>query len=156
VRPVKGDILRLRTRAGSTLPEHSVRGWVNGHEVYLVPRRDGELVIGATVEEAGFDTTVRAGAVRELLRDAHAVVPGVDELELVEARAGLRPGSPDNRPIIGATGIDGLIVATGHFRNGVLLTPVTADLVVAIVEETADDAELRALVAADRFAGAPA
>ncbi len=154
VRPVKGEILRLRTRAGSgELPTRSVRGFVNGHEVYLVPRTDGELVVGATVEEAGFDTTVRAGAVRELLRDARAVFPSIDELEMIEMTAAHRPGSPDNRPVIGTTEVAGLILATGHYRNGILLTPVTTDLVVAAVNGTDDDAELAALVSPARFAG---
>ncbi|HWC35737.1 MAG TPA: glycine oxidase ThiO [Mycobacteriales bacterium] len=155
VRPVKGEILRLRARpTGGDLPARSVRGFVNGREVYLVPREDGELVVGATVEELGFDLTVRAGAVRELLRDARAVLPCIDELELVETLAALRPGSPDNRPIIGATDIDGLVLATGHFRNGILLTPVTADLVVAAVTGSTRDAELAELVSPRRFAGA--
>jgi glycine oxidase len=154
VRPVKGEILRLRATAAAALPQHSVRGFVNGHEIYLVPRADGELVVGATVEELGFDTTVRAGAVRELLRDARAVVPGVDELELVEAIAGLRPGSPDNLPMIGRLPLDGLVVATGHHRNGVLLTPVTADLVTALVTGSEEDPELLRLVDPARFAGA--
>jgi glycine oxidase len=130
VRPVKGEILRLRSRGDVELPTSSVRGFVNGHEIYLVPRASGELVVGATAEEQGFDTAVRAGAVRELLRDARAILPLIDELALVETIAGLRPGSPDNRPMIGAAGgISGLYVATGHYRNGVLLAPVTADLV---------------------------
>jgi glycine oxidase len=154
VRPVKGEILRLRTRAMSgDLPTRSVRGLVNSHEVYLVPRSDGELVVGATVEEAGFDATVRAGAVRELLRDARAVFPAIDELELVETMAAHRPGSPDNRPIVGATDIDGLVVATGHYRNGILLTPVTTDLVVAAVTGKSDDTALAPLVSPQRFAG---
>ena len=100
----------------------------------MVPRLDGEVVVGATVEDQGFDTTVTAGAVHQLLRDAWTILPGVAELELVEARAGLRPGSPDNAPIIGAApGVDGLLVATGHYRNGVLLTPVTADCVAELI-----------------------
>lgn len=130
VRPVKGEILRLRAHGHVELPTRSIRGFVNGHEVYLVPRAHGELVVGATMDDQGFDTAVRTGAVRELLRDARAILPLIDELELVEAIAGLRPGSPDNRPIIGAMdGVSGLHIATGHFRNGVLLAPVTADLV---------------------------
>jgi glycine oxidase len=157
VRPVKGEILRLRTRpASGALPTRTIRGVVNGHEVYLVPRADGELVVGATVEEAGFDATVRAGAVRELLRDARAVFPPIDELELVETFAAHRPGSPDNRPIVGATEVDGLVLATGHHRNGILLTPITADLVVAAVTGAKPGSELAALVAPQRFAGAPA
>jgi glycine oxidase len=99
---------------------------VRGLDVYIVPRSDGRIVVGATVEERGFDMTVTAGAVYELLRDAFELVPGLSELELMECVAGLRPGSPDNAPIIGATGLDALFVATGHYRNGILLTPLTA------------------------------
>jgi glycine oxidase len=151
VRPVKGQILRLR---GPVLLGRTVRAIVAGHEVYLVPRADGELVVGATVEEMGFDTTVRAGAVYDLLRDAHVVVPGVAELTLAESAAGLRPGSPDNAPIVGRTTVDGLVVATGHHRNGVLLTPVTADLVVDAVDGR--DSELLEAVSPRRFAEVPA
>lgn len=128
VRPVKGQVLRL------TVPERyapflsrTVRAVVRGSQVYLVPRENGELVVGATSEELGWDTTVTAGGVYELLRDAHELVPGITELPLTEARAGLRPGSPDNAPLLGPTGLDGLLLATGHYRNGVLLTPVTGD-----------------------------
>ena len=127
VRPVKGQILRLRAAADTPLLARTVRGLVHGASVYLVPRADGEVVVGATVEERGFDTTVTAGATYELLRDAAEIVPGVSELELVEARAGLRPGSPDNAPLIGPAAIGGLVLATGHYRHGVLLAPVTAD-----------------------------
>jgi glycine oxidase len=154
VRPVKGEILRLRAASGVELPGHSLRGFVNGHEIYLVPRTDGELVVGASVEECGFDTTVRAGAVRELLRDARAIFPGIDELELVETIAALRPGSPDNRPMIGRTSVANVVLATGHYRNGVLLTPVTADLVADIVAGKPTDEALSGLVSPDRFAGA--
>jgi len=92
------------------------------------------VVLGATVEEQGFDTTVTVGAVHDLLRDAREVLPGIAELELVETHAGLRPGSPDNAPIIGpAPGVGGLVIATGHYRNGVLLAPVTADAVAELV-----------------------
>jgi glycine oxidase len=153
VRPVKGEILRLRAHSPELLPRHSVRVLVNGHEVYLVPRADGELVVGATVEEAGFDTTVRAGAVRELLRDARTAMPAVDELELVESLAALRPGTPDNAPMIGATAVGGLHVACGHYRNGILLAPITADLLTAAITGSATDRdhELLAAVAPTRF-----
>lgn len=127
VRPVKGQILRLAGPGDRALLGRTVRGVVAGSHVYLVPRSDGRVVVGATVEEQGFDTTVRAGAVYELLRDAMRLVPGVAELELVEVDAGLRPGSPDNAPLVGPTEVDGLAVATGHYRNGVLLAPGTAD-----------------------------
>jgi glycine oxidase len=152
VRPVKGQILRLRGSAGRPLPARTVRGLVHGSSVYLVPRADGELVVGATVEERGFDTTVTAGATYELLRDAAEIVPGISELELVEARAGLRPGSPDNAPLLGPAAIEGLVVATGHYRHGVLLTPVTAD-VIAEVLVTGRTPELIAPFSPLRFAG---
>jgi glycine oxidase len=134
VRPVKGQILRLRTPPsyGSVLTR-TVRGFVRGSGVYLVPRADGEIVVGATVEERGFDETVTAGAVYELLRDARELVPAVTELSVTEVAAGLRPGSPDNAPLIGPTMVPGLILAAGHYRNGILLAPVTADLVAELI-----------------------
>jgi glycine oxidase len=128
VRPVKGQILRLRPRMRPG-DEPLMRHVIRTDEVYLVPRRDGELVIGATVEEQGFDTTLTAGAVYELLRAADEAAPGIRELELAEASAGHRPGPPDNAPLLGPTSIDGVVAATGHYRNGVLLTPVTADAI---------------------------
>ncbi|MGW2398771.1 glycine oxidase ThiO [Kitasatospora sp. NPDC001664] len=129
VRPVKGQVLRLRVpSAYAPFLSRNVRAVVRGQHIYLVPRADGELVIGATSEEQGYDTTVTAGGVYELLRDAHELVPGLTELPLVETGAGLRPGSPDNAPLLGPTALPGLVAATGHYRNGVLLTPVTADL----------------------------
>ena len=124
VRPVKGQILRLRARAAAPLPATRV---VRTPDVYAVPREDGRLVVGATVEEQGFDVSVTAGGVLELLRRAYEVLPGSSELELVEARAGLRPAAPDNGPIVGETAVPGLVWATGHWRNGILLAPVTAD-----------------------------
>ncbi|WP_405580492.1 glycine oxidase ThiO [Streptomyces sp. NBC_01190] len=128
VRPVKGQILRLRVPAGhGPFLSRTVRAVVRGSHVYLVPRENGELVLGATSEEFGWDTTVTAGGVYELLRDAHELVPGITELPLTEMIAGLRPGSPDNAPLLGPTALDGLLLATGHHRNGVLLTPVTGD-----------------------------
>jgi glycine oxidase len=127
VRPVKGQLLRLRDPRGPGLVERVVRG----EECYLVPRGDGEYVLGATVEERGFDTSVTAGAVHELLRAAFEVLPGVAELELVETLAGLRPGTPDNAPAIGPGALVGLHWATGHYRHGVLQAPITGDLVVA-------------------------
>lgn len=134
VRPVKGQILRLRTPASyGTVLTRTVRGFVRGSGVYLVPRADGEIVVGATVEERGFDESVTAGAMYELLRDARTLVPAVTELTVAEFAAGLRPGTPDNAPLIGPTRSPGLVVAVGHFRNGVLLAPVTADLVADVV-----------------------
>ncbi|RII18268.1 Hydrogen cyanide synthase subunit HcnC precursor [Streptomyces sp. YIM 130001] len=128
VRPVKGQVLRLRMPAGrAPFLGRTVRAVVRGSSVYLVPRENGELVVGATSEELGWDTTVTAGGVYALLRDAHELVPGLSELPLTETRAGLRPGSPDNAPLLGPTALPGLHLATGHYRNGVLLTPVTGD-----------------------------
>jgi len=137
VRPVKGQIMRLRDPAGPGLVGRVVR-FEGG---YLVPRGDGGYVLGASVEERGFDTTVTAGRCYELLRDASELVPGVLELEVCELAAGLRPGTPDNLPLIGRDSADGLILATGHYRNGILLTPVTAQLVVGAL--TADEALVR-------------
>jgi len=133
VRPVKGDIIRLLGNAEDPILTRSIRAGVRGKDVYLVPRHNGEVVIGASVEEAGFSTAVRAGAVFELLQAAVAVVPAVAELELVESIARLRPASPDNLPILGSTSVPGLMLATGHHRNGVLLTPVTAEAITAVL-----------------------
>lgn len=139
VRPVKGQILRVRGSAAHPLLGAAVRGIVHGRSIYLVPRSDGEVVVGATQEERGFETTVTAGGVRELLDDAARIVPGVDELELTETIAGLRPGTHDNRPLIGRAGIDGLLLATGHHRNGVLLTPITAEAIVDLMTDATPD-----------------
>jgi glycine oxidase len=160
VRPVKGQILRLRPTAATAaaglppgLLARTVRGVVRGSSVYLVPRADGELVVGATQEELGADTTVTAGGVWELLRDARLIVPGITELELAEAVAGLRPGTPDNAPVIGPGALAGLVLATGHFRGGVLLAPVTADLVTEYLQ-SGRVPELAAPFSAARFADA--
>lgn len=130
VRPVKGEVLRLRVpEAYRPALTHTVRATARGFSVYLVPRPGGELVVGATTSELGYDTRVLAGGVFSLLRDARTVLPLTDELELVEAIAGLRPATPDNAPILGPSGLDGLLWATGHYRNGVLLTPITAQII---------------------------
>jgi glycine oxidase len=129
VRPVKGQLLYLRGPAADPLCQRNVRGL----EVYVVPRADGRVVVGATVEEQGFDTRMTAGAVHDLLRAALELLPDVAELELVETVVGLRPGSPDNAPMLGPAGPEGLVVATGHYRNGILLTPVTADAIAELL-----------------------
>lgn len=132
VRPLKGEILRLRPRRGCLpSPEVTVRAIVEGRAIYLVPRADGELVLGATQYEAGFDDAVTAKGVRDLLDGAERVFPGVAEYALVETAAGLRAASTDNLPLIGRLP-DGVVVASGHYRNGLLLAPVTADAVVAL------------------------
>ena len=133
VRPVKGHVLRLAVPAHlAPLLTRTVRGTVGGEPVYLVPRAGGELVVGATSSEES-DTVVTAGAVYRLLRDARKIVPAVDEVELREPVAGLRPGTPDNAPVLGETSLPGLVVAGGHYRNGVLLAPVTADALAGLV-----------------------
>jgi glycine oxidase len=151
VRPVKGQTLRLHA---VDLPlAHVLRGSVRGHPVYLVPRADGEVVVGASSEEAGYDLRPRAGVVHDLLRDAQALLPDVSEMELVEVSTGLRPGTPDNAPLLGDTGVDGVVAATGHYRNGVLLAPVTADLIAELVADRVVAPEIAAFTP-QRFAGA--
>ena len=138
IRPVKGQILRLRHPANIPhILTHTVRALVQGHDLYFVPRQDGELVVGATQEERD-DRDVTAGAVHDLLRDATTAVPAVSELIFAEASAGLRPGTSDNGPILGPVGDGSRIIAAGHFRNGIMLSAVTADAVAAILggEET--------------------
>jgi len=129
VRPVKGEILELRSPDGAPPCERIVAS----ERVYLVPRADGRLIVGATTEERGFDATVTAGGVHELLREAYRLLPDVAEMELVEAMAGLRPGTPDNLPLIGPGALDGLILACGHYRNGILLAPITGEAVAALL-----------------------
>lgn len=129
VRPVKGEILELRAPDGAAPCERIVAS----ERVYLVPRPDGRLIVGATTEERGFNATVTAGGVHELLREAYRLLPDVAEMELVEAMAGLRPGTPDNLPLIGPGALDGLILACGHYRNGILLAPITADAVAGLL-----------------------
>lgn len=129
VRPVKGEILELRSAEGEAPCERIVAS----ERVYLVPRPDGRLIVGATTEERGFDATVTAGGVHELLREAYRLLPDVAEMELVEAMAGLRPGTPDNLPLIGPGALHGLILACGHYRNGILLAPLTGAAVAGLL-----------------------
>ena len=145
VRPVKGQSLRLRDPSGPGLCDHVLR-FEGG---YLVPRGDGRYYLGATVEERGFDEAITALGVYELLREASEILPGILELEIEEALTGFRPGTPDNAPVIGGDPRDERIVwATGHYRNGILLCPVTADLVAAaLTGEASEHAGLRP----DRF-----
>lgn len=131
VRPVKGHVLRLKGPSPPVL-DHSVRGIVHGRHCYLVPRADGSVALGATSEERGYDLSVQAGAVHALLDDARLLVPALDEWELVECIAGLRPALPDNCPCVGESAVPGLVLACGHYRNGILLTPITAESVSAL------------------------
>lgn len=151
VRPVKGQMLALRMDARAPLLNHVV--WAPG--AYLVPRRDGRLLVGATVEEKGFDPHLTAGAHLSLLQSAWRVLPGVEELPIDEAWVGFRPGSRDDAPILGAGPIAGLVYATGHYRNGILLTPVTAQAIAALILEGRTD-PLIAPFAIDRFTQAAA
>jgi glycine oxidase len=148
VRPVKGEILTLRGSPAEPACERIVAG----ERVYMVPRADGRLIVGATVEERGFDTTLTAGGVHELLREAYRLIPEIAELELLEAAVGLRPGTPDNAPLIGTAATEGLLVATGHFRNGVLQAPLTADCVAALLAGAEPPVDL-APFSPQRFAG---
>ncbi len=125
VRPVKGQIVELRSPDDRPACERILAS----ERVYLVPRSDGRLIVGATTEERGFDTAVTAGGVHELLREAYRLLPDVAEMELVESMAGLRPATPDNLPLIGPGVVDGLVLACGHYRNGILLAPLTGEAV---------------------------
>jgi glycine oxidase len=129
VRPIKGQMLALRMNAAAPLLSHVV--WAPG--AYLVPRRDGRLLVGATVEEKGYDASLTAGGILTLLEAAWRAVPAIEELAVDEMWVGHRPGSRDDAPILGAGTIDGLIYATGHHRNGILLAPITADAIARLI-----------------------
>ncbi len=145
VRPVKGQVVELK---GETNPPACER-ILGSERVYIAPRPDGRLILGATVEEMGFDRRVTGGGVHELLREAYRLLPDVAEMEFLGAVAGLRPGTPDNLPVIGRTSINGLILATGHYRNGILLAPVTARSVASLVQ--GEQAEVIAPASPARF-----
>ncbi len=151
VRPVKGQMLALQMEDGITVKNviRTVRARYPT-SVYLVPRTDGRLIVGATSEEMGFDTRLTAGGIFELLRGAWEAVPGIYELPLLETWTGLRPGSRDNAPILGETPIENLIYATGHYRNGILLTPITAYEISKLIL-TGETSETIAPFALDRF-----
>ena len=157
VQPVKGQILRLavpdRLRAAGPVLVHTVRGLVRGAEVYLVPRQSGEVVVGATSEQLGHDTTVTAGGIYQLLRDAYELLPISSEFSFIEARAGSRPGTADNGPLLGEYQ-PGLMIATGHYRNGILLSASTAEAVVALATGRPVAQEWQPFDAR-RFAGPP-
>ena len=130
VRPVKGQMLSLKTNPNNPLISHVIWGPVrNWGPVYMVPRLDGHLILGTTVEEMGFDTSVTAGGLMNILRGCWEILPSIVDLPIDEVWAGLRPGSRDDAPILGPTPIEGLIMATGHFRNGILLAPITAEVI---------------------------
>ena len=151
VRPVKGQLLHLRGGAEALPLERTVRGL----DVYVVPRGDGRIVVGATVEERGVDTRTTVEGVYDLLRAGLELLPALRDLELAEVTVGLRPGSPDNAPLIGHGALPGLVLATGHHRNGILLAPVTADAIVALLT-TGTVPSAVAAFDPQRFAAAPA
>jgi glycine oxidase len=146
VRPVKGQMLAVQMDPAAPLLRHVV--WAP--KSYLVPRRDGRLIIGATTEERGFDPSMTAGGVLALLEGAWRALPGIEELPIQEMWVGFRPGSRDDAPILGASGVDGLVLATGHHRNGILLTPVTADAIATYIL-TGEIAEAIRPFGLDRF-----
>ena len=146
VRPVKGQMLALRMDAERPLLRHVV--WAP--DVYLVPRHDGRLLVGATVEEKGFDPHLTAGAQLALLNAAWRALPGIEELAIAESWVGFRPGSRDDAPILGAGPVAGLIYATGHHRNGILLTPITAQTIAGLIIDGRPD-PLIAPFGLDRF-----
>jgi glycine oxidase len=147
VRPVKGQMLAIQMDKASPLATRVI--W--GPDAYLVPRVDGRLLVGATVEEMGFDTTLTAGGMFELLRAVWETLPGTYDLPLIESWAGLRPASRDDAPILGSTEIEGLVMATGHHRNGILLAPVTADAVSRLILDGTAPASILPF-SLDRFA----
>jgi glycine oxidase len=151
VRPIKGQMLALRMDSAAPLVTHVV--WAPG--AYLVPRRDGRLLVGATVEEKGYDTSLTAGGMLTLLEAAWRAVPAVEELPIDEMWVGHRPGSRDDAPILGAGPIDGLIYATGHHRNGILLAPITADSIARLALDGVADAAIRPF-GIERFGSLPA
>jgi glycine oxidase len=151
VRPIKGQMLALRMDPTAPLLNHVV--WAPG--VYLVPRRDGRLIIGATVEEKAFDTSMTAGGLLTLLEAGWRAVPSIEELPIEEMWVGHRPGSRDDAPILGRGPIDGLIYATGHHRNGILLAPVTADGITRLILEGVLDPAIQPF-GVERFAPARA
>lgn len=129
VRPVKGQMLALQMDSAAPLLNHVL--WAPG--AYLVPRRDGRLIVGGTVEERGFDKTITAGGMLTLLEAAWRAVPAVEELPVAEIWVGHRPGSRDDAPILGRGPAAGLFYATGHHRNGILLAPITADAMARLI-----------------------
>jgi len=151
VRPVKGQMIALQMDAAVPLVTHVV--W--GPKVYMTPRLDGRLILGATVEEKGFDATITAGAVLALLEAAWRVFPAIEELPVAEMWAGHRPGSRDDAPILGYGPAGGLVYATGHHRNGILLAPITADAIAGLVLDGTTDPVI-APFGLDRFTPAPA
>jgi glycine oxidase len=145
VTPARGQVVALK---GANQP---VRHVIHSSRCYIVPRRDGRLLIGATVEYVGFDKKVTAGGVASLLGAATSLIPDLRDFEIADWWSGLRPDTPDHLPIMGLSGIENLVLATGHFRSGILLAPVTAELIARLILDKHVDAQL-APFSAERFA----
>jgi glycine oxidase len=146
-RPVKGQMLSLASPSRNLL-KHVIRS----PEIYIIPRSDGRILVGTTVEEAGFDKRTGVATIQRLHRAAIALVPELRNAKILEDWAGLRPGTPDALPILGATATPGYYVATGHFRDGILLAPVTARVMAQVIEGQNPDHDLTAFSPA-RFTG---
>ncbi len=138
-RPVKGQMLCLLLPARELL-RHVIRS----HGAYLIPRSDGRLLVGATVEEAGFDKRTDLATIQHLHQAAITLVPKLADAKILESWAGLRPGTPDGLPILGETSTPGYFVATGHFRDGILLAPITAEVMAAVIEGPTPELDLTA------------
>jgi glycine oxidase len=138
-RPVKGQMLSI-VGAPRNTPRHVIRA----PEVYLVPRSDGRVLVGATVEEAGYDKRTDSAVIQRMQEEAIQLVPALRQGRMLEAWAGLRPGTPDNLPLLGATSTPGYFVAVGHFRNGILLAPVTAQVMTQVITGTKPEHEISA------------
>ena len=151
VRPIKGQMMALQMDPAAPLLSHVV--WLP-RGGYLVPRRDGRLIVGGTVEERGFDATITAGGLLALIDGAWRALPGIEELPVAETWVGFRPGSRDDAPMLGPGALDGLVIATGHHRNGILLTPVTAAVVSSYIL-TGRLPELARPFSPERFAAQP-
>jgi glycine oxidase len=144
VTPARGQMIAVKGQ------EHSINRVVHSSKVYLVPRRDGRILIGATVDYAGFEKAVTVDGIGALLSAARELVPSIGGFEVAETWSGLRPDTGDHLPIIGPAGVDGLVLATGHFRNGILLAPLTAELIAELIKTGQAPDELRPF-SAERF-----
>jgi glycine oxidase len=133
MRPLKGQALALRTSRQTGAPRHVV--WTE--QIHLAPKGDGQLIVGSTMEDAGFNPAITAGGVLALLEGVHRALPSSEEMEVVAVWSGFRPTTDDDAPIIGESGIPGLLLATGHHRNGVLLAPVTATAIEQLITDGA-------------------
>jgi glycine oxidase len=148
-RPVKGHMLALALpigydQHGTPNAPRALRHVVRAPNVYLVPRSDGRVIVGSTLEEAGFDKRVDAATIKRLQESAVAWVPQLGQARMLESWTGLRPGTPDNLPILGPTAIDGYFMATGHYRDGILLAPITAHIMAQIIRRVPTELDISA------------